>query len=158
MHSHHREFNGMTGREGLETDYLVTTSYGVNLLMFLPFGGDTRLSSTVDAFSAEAAAIGGEQIAITDSGNDLYWFLLFPLTVIFTPSVTTVKGDVQGTALLTPQEREALEAEAEELDGAELEGEEPEDGEQGDAESDDDPGSAVEPTAAGEPVSAADGR
>lgn len=104
MHSHHRDFNGMTGREGLETDYLVTTSYGLNMFMFLPFGGDTRLTSTVDAFSAEAAAIGGQQIAITDSDTTLYWYLLFPLTLIFTPSVTTVKGDVQGDTLLTPEE------------------------------------------------------
>lgn len=110
VHSHHRDFNGMTGREGLETDYLVTTSYGLNMFMFLPFGGDTRLTSTVEAFSAEAAAIGGEQIAITDSGNDLYWYVLFPLTLIFTPSVTTVKGDVQGSALLTPEELEAQRA------------------------------------------------
>lgn len=116
MHSHHRDFNGMTGREGLDTDYLVTTSYGVNLFMFLPFGGDTRLTSTVNAFSAEAAAIGGERIAITDSGNDLYWYLLFPLTLIFTPSVTTVKGDVQGTALLTPQELKMQQPAAEEAE------------------------------------------
>lgn len=116
VHSHHRDFNGMTGREGLETDYLVTTSYGLNIFMFLPFGGDTRLTSTVEAFSAEAAAIGGERIAITDSGNSLYWYVLFPLTLIFTPSVTTVKGDVQASALLTPEEvearKEAAEAEA----------------------------------------------
>jgi hypothetical protein len=110
VHSHHRDFNGMTGREGLETDYLVTTSYGLNIFMFLPFGGDTRLTSTVEAFSAEAAAIGGEQIAITDSGNTLYWYLLFPLTLIFTPSVTTVKGDVQAASLLTPEEIEARDA------------------------------------------------
>ena len=103
VHSHHRDFNGMAGRGGLETDYLVTTSYGLNIFLFLPFGGDTRLTSTVEAFSAEAAAVGGEQIAITSSGTDLYWYALFPLTLIFTPAATTVKGDVQGSALHTPE-------------------------------------------------------
>lgn len=108
-HSHHRDFNGLSGRDGLETDYQVTTSYGVNLFLIFPFGGDTRLTTTVNSFTAEAARVGGDRIAITDSGSDSYWYALFPLSLIFTPVITTVKGDVQGegvTSFVEPSDED----------------------------------------------------
>lgn len=98
-HTTAREFHGLTGIRGEPIEYQVTTSYGIHLFFTWPILGSAKKVDTISRFNAEASARGGKRVRIARSETN-YWgsLLLLPLSLIFTPVVTTVEGDVEGAA------------------------------------------------------------
>ena len=96
--SHATEFNGTSGIRGVPVEYQTTTSYSLRGLFIFELSGNSSKARTIDAFTEEAAARGATRVRITQTSNTIYWFILPPLSFFIHPSVTTVEGDVEGSA------------------------------------------------------------
>ena len=98
-HKHTSDLSGVRGIRGEPIDYQVTEKLGIHLLFTWPIFGNANKTSAVESFSAEASARGGKRMQVVQTDTH-YWLALayFPLSLIFTPVVTTVQGEVEGSA------------------------------------------------------------
>ena len=86
-------FSGLRSMDGDKLTHINTRNYAVHLFITKPMLGDATLQNTVKDFTAEAKKTGASQVRIVQSNETTLWYLLPPLTMIFTPVTTNVSGD-----------------------------------------------------------------
>jgi hypothetical protein len=98
-------FHGLRDIDNSIPTHINTTRYAVQLFVTLPFIGDASLKTAVAEFAREAKELGGTRVRIVQSDTTRLWWILPPLSFIFTPTWTNVAGDVmrpERTAPLPP--------------------------------------------------------
>lgn len=106
MHSTASHWNGRVGIDGQPVYLTTTTTYGVNLLVLLPFLGDTRTDSLVDACTAEIAEQGSDRLRAVETEGANWWYALPPITWIVTPVMGSVSIEyTPSAAALAEQKR-----------------------------------------------------
>jgi hypothetical protein len=99
------DFQGLRGIDGSIPTHINSTHYALQLFVALPLIGDASLKTAVSEFTKEAKELGGTRVRIVQSDTTRLWWILPPLSLIFTPSWTNVAGDVlrpERTAPLPP--------------------------------------------------------
>ena len=87
------DFSGLKGLDGDKVTHLNTRNYAVHLFITKPLIGDATLQTTVKDFTEEAKKTGASKVRIVQSDEWTMWYLLPPLTLIFTPVTVDVAGD-----------------------------------------------------------------
>lgn len=96
FHTHCTELNGLTDNDGQAFAHQGTSIVAVHLLFGLwAVLSDGGIENAVSEFSAAAAERGATQVRITQSSSDAWWWVLPPLTFIFTPVTSHISGDVR---------------------------------------------------------------
>jgi hypothetical protein len=99
------DFQGLRDIDGSIPTHINSTHYALQLFVALPLIGDASLKTAVSEFTKEAKELGGTRVRIVQSDTTRLWWILPPLSLIFTPSWTNVAGDVlrpERTAPLPP--------------------------------------------------------
>jgi len=91
------DLHGLRDIEGSIPTHINSTHYAIQLFVTTPFIGDASLKTAVSEFSKEAKELGGDRVRIVQSDTTRLWWILPPLSFIFTPSWTNVAGDVLRT-------------------------------------------------------------
>jgi hypothetical protein len=110
FHSTATHWNGRVGVDGQPVHLTTTTTYGFNLLVLLPFFGDTRTDSLVDACTAELAEQGSDRLRAVETESANWWYVLPPISWIVTPVMGSVSIEYtpSATALAEQQRLDAL--------------------------------------------------
>ena len=87
------DFSGLKGLDGDKVTHINTRNYAVHLFISKPLFGDATLQNTVKSFTAEAKKTGATKVRIVQSDEWTLWYLLPPLTLLFTPVTVDVAGD-----------------------------------------------------------------
>src|SRR5512140_702465 len=87
------DFSGLKGLDGDKVTHINTRNYAVHLFITKPLWGDATLQNTVRNFTDEAKKTGATKVRIVQSDEWTMWYLLPPLTLIFTPVTVDVAGD-----------------------------------------------------------------
>jgi hypothetical protein len=87
------DFSGLKGLDGDKVTHINTRNYAVHLFITKPLFGDATLQKTVKDFTEEAKKTGASKVRIVQSDEWTMWYLLPPLTLIFTPVTVDVAGD-----------------------------------------------------------------
>ena len=87
------DLRGIKGVDGDKLTHINTRNYAIHLFMTKPIWGDATLHSTVQSFADEAKKAGATKVRIVQSDEWTMWYLLPPLTLIFTPVTVDVAGD-----------------------------------------------------------------
>jgi hypothetical protein len=106
------DFSGLKDVDGSDAVHINMTKAAVHFAVAMPFIGDASLEGAIRDFTEEAKKEGAERVRIVQSDETTLWWILPPVSFLFTPKFTNVAGE----ALLafddtTPQKR--VEAEAE---------------------------------------------
>jgi hypothetical protein len=99
------DFNGLRDIDNSIPTHINSTHYALQLFVTVPFIGDASLKTAVSEFTREAKELGATRVRIVQSDTTRLWWILPPLSFIFTPSWTNVAGDVlrpERTAPLPP--------------------------------------------------------
>ncbi len=107
------DFNGLRDVEGSEAVHINMTKVAVHFAVIQPFIGDASLEGAVRDFTKEAKSEGAERVRIVQSDETTLWWILPPVSFLFTPKFTNVAGE----ALLafddtTPQQNARSKAES----------------------------------------------
>ncbi len=86
-------FNGLKYVDGTVPVHLNTTKFAVHLAVIMPFIGDATLDSAVEEFTKEAIEAGASRVRIVQSDETTLWWILPPLSFLFTPKFVNVAGD-----------------------------------------------------------------
>ena len=106
FHSTASHWNGRVGIDGQPVYLTTTTTYGLHLLVLLPFLGDTRADSLVDACTAEIAGQGSDRLRAVETESANWWYALPPITWIVTPVMGSVSIEyTPSAAALAEQKR-----------------------------------------------------
>jgi hypothetical protein len=87
------DFSGLKGLDGDKVTHINTRNYAVHLFLTKPLFGDATLQNTVKSFTEEAKKTGATKVRIVQSDEWTLWYLLPPLTLLFTPVTVDVAGD-----------------------------------------------------------------
>jgi hypothetical protein len=87
------DFSGLKGLDGDKVTHINTRNYAVHLFITKPLFGNATLQNTVKDFTEEAKKTGASKVRIVQSDEWTMWYLLPPLTLIFTPVTVDVAGD-----------------------------------------------------------------
>ena len=87
------DFSGLKGLDGDKVTHINTRNYAVHLFITKPLFGDATLQNTVKNFTEEAKKTGATKVRIVQSDEWTMWYLLPPLTLLFTPVTVDVAGD-----------------------------------------------------------------
>jgi hypothetical protein len=87
------DFSGLKGLDGDKVTHVNTRNYAVHLFITKPLFGDATLQNTVKNFTEEAKKTGATKVRIVQSNEYTMWYLLPPLTLLFTPVTVDVAGD-----------------------------------------------------------------
>jgi hypothetical protein len=87
------DFSGLKGLDGDKVTHINTRNYAVHLFITKPLFGDATLQNTVKEFTEEAKKTGATKVRIVQSDEWTMWYLLPPLTLLFTPVTVDVAGD-----------------------------------------------------------------
>jgi len=87
------DFSGLKGLDGDKVTHINTRNYAVHLFITKPLFGDATLQNTVKSFTEEAKKVGATKVRIVQSDEWTLWYLLPPLTLLFTPVTVDVAGD-----------------------------------------------------------------
>lgn len=90
FHSTAREWHGRLDRDGQPVFATTTTTYGLQLLVLLPFAGDTRVDALVDAATAELARNDNQRVRLVETESANWWYALPPITWLFTPVMGSI--------------------------------------------------------------------
>ena len=106
------DFNGLKDVEGSDAVHINMTKVALHFGVVVPFIGDASLEGAVRDFTKEAKNEGAERVRIVQSNETTLWWILPPVSFVFTPRFTNVAGE----ALLafddtTPQEQQESKAE-----------------------------------------------
>lgn len=87
-------FNGLHDFDGSEAPvHINLTKAAVHLGIVMPFIGDASLDGAVEEFTKEAKKAGADRVRIVQSNETTLWWILPPLSFLFTPRFTNVAGD-----------------------------------------------------------------
>jgi hypothetical protein len=106
------DFNGLKDIDGSDAVHINMTKVAIHFAVVEPFIGDASLKGAVREFTEEARKEGAERVRIVQSDETTLWWILPPVSFLFTPKFTNVAGE----ALLafdhtTPQEQTESKAE-----------------------------------------------
>ena len=106
------DFSGLKDVDGSDAVHINMTKAAVHFAVVMPFIGDASLEGAVRDFTEEAKKEGAERVRIVQSDETTLWWILPPVSFLFTPKFTNVAGE----ALLafddtTPQRKAEVEAE-----------------------------------------------
>lgn len=90
FHTTARQWNGRLDRDGQPVFLTTTTTYGVQLLVLLPFVGDTRADALVDAATAEIARHDNQRVRVVETESANWWYALPPITWFVTPVMGSI--------------------------------------------------------------------
>lgn len=90
FHSTATHWNGRHGLDGKPVFVTTTTIYGINLLVLLPFWGDTRVDNLVDEATAKIAASDSNTLRVVETESANYWYAIPPLTWFVAPVMGSV--------------------------------------------------------------------
>jgi hypothetical protein len=100
------DFNGLKDIDGSDAIHINMTKAAIHFAVVEPFIGDASLEGAVRDFTEKAKKEGAERVRIVQSNETTLWWILPPVSFLFTPKFTNVAGE----ALLafddtTPQRR-----------------------------------------------------
>lgn len=106
------DFSGLKDVEGSDAVHINMTKVALHFAVVQPFIGDASLKGAVRDFTQEAKKEGAERVRIVQSDETTLWWILPPISFLFTPKFTNVAGE----ALLayndtTPQRQSESKAE-----------------------------------------------
>jgi hypothetical protein len=87
------DFNGLKYVDGSTPVHINMTKVALHFGIVLPFIGDASLKGAVKDFTEEALEEGAKHVRIVQSNETTLWWILPPLSFIFTPRFTNVAGD-----------------------------------------------------------------
>jgi hypothetical protein len=90
FHSTATHWNGRVGIDGRPVYLTTTTTFGLNLLVVLPFVGDPRADALLDRATAEIAAHGSDHVRVVETDGANYWYAIPPLSWLVSPVVGSV--------------------------------------------------------------------
>ena len=105
MHGAVTQWNGLVGAAGDPVYLNTTTKVGFNLLVVLPFLGNTDLGAMVGEATKNIRKQGGDYVRVVQASTENYWYGLPPLTWVVTPMVSSLVVEYRPseTALLKAQ-------------------------------------------------------
>ncbi|TGN13431.1 hypothetical protein [Leptospira ilyithenensis] len=87
-------FNGMPTSEAKPDHYLKTTSFGLNLLIFIPVRRNAEFPESLEAFSEFVKKNKGNKFRLIQKETTKWAFIFPPISFLFTPVVTELVGEV----------------------------------------------------------------
>ena len=90
FHSTATKWNGRVDEDGKPVFVKTTTNIGFNLLVIIPFLGNSTIEAMLDETTAEIAEEGGNRVRVIQTGSENYWYGWSPFTWVITPIVTDV--------------------------------------------------------------------
>jgi CRISPR/Cas system CMR subunit Cmr6 (Cas7 group RAMP superfamily) len=87
------DFNGLKDVEGSDAVHINMTKVALHFGVILPFIGDASLKGAVRDFTEEAKKEGAERVRIVQSNETTLWWILPPVSFLFTPRFTNVAGE-----------------------------------------------------------------
>lgn len=90
------DLNGLTDNDGQEIVYQQTSIVAIHAIFGLwPLIEDASLTNSVNEFTAQAADAGDTRMRIAQSSGSNYWWVLPPLSFLFTPVTADIAGAVR---------------------------------------------------------------
>jgi len=86
-------FNGLKAEDGSVPVHINLTKAAVHFAVVMPFIGDATLDGAVEEFTKEAIKQGASRVRIVQSDETRLWWILPPISFLFTPRFTNVAGD-----------------------------------------------------------------
>ncbi len=87
-------FNGLKHFDGSEAPvHINLTKVAVHFGVVMPFIGDASLDGAVEEFTKAAKKAGADRVRIVQSDETTLWWILPPISFLFTPKFTNVVGD-----------------------------------------------------------------
>jgi hypothetical protein len=87
------DFNGLKAADGSTPIHVNTTTFALHLFLTIPMLGDASLESGVRDFTQAARNEGASRVRIVQSNETTLWWVLPPLSLLFTPRLVNVAGD-----------------------------------------------------------------
>jgi hypothetical protein len=88
------DFNGLKAVDGSEpVSHINLTKFALHFAIVLPFLGDASLEGAVRDFTKEAKKEEAQRIQIVQSDETVLWWILPPISFLFTLRFTNVAGD-----------------------------------------------------------------
>jgi len=87
------DFNGLKDVEGSDAVHINMTKVALHFAVVMPFIGDASLKGAVHDFTEEAKKEGAERVRIVQSNETTLWWILPPVSFLFTPRFTNVAGE-----------------------------------------------------------------
>ncbi|MBK8976905.1 MAG: hypothetical protein IPM29_13380 [Planctomycetes bacterium] len=98
FHSKATIWHERVGPDGERVYFTSMTKVGFNLLIIVPFIGQTDIETMVDELTAEIAELDGNHIRIVQGDTENYWYGWSPLTWIVTPVVSSLTAEYRPSA------------------------------------------------------------
>jgi hypothetical protein len=104
FHSIATEWHERTGIDGQPVRLMTTTIVGFNLLVLLPvpFLGDPRVTTLVDAATERLAREGANRLRVVETESSNYWFALPPLSWFVSPVIGSISIEFEPAPLPAP--------------------------------------------------------
>ena len=93
FHKKADEWNSLVGPDGNRVYLNSTTKVGLNVLVFLPFIGDTDIEGMVEEATEQIHEEGGDYVRIVQSTSENYWHAFPPITLVVTPVVHSLVAE-----------------------------------------------------------------
>jgi hypothetical protein len=90
MHGKADQWNSLVGAAGDPVYLNTTTKVGFNLLVVIPFLGDTNLGGMVNDATKNIRQQGGNYVRVVQGNTENYWYGLPPFTWVITPVVSSL--------------------------------------------------------------------
>jgi hypothetical protein len=87
------DFNGLKDVDGSDAVHINMTKAAIHFAVVQPFIGDASLKGAVRDFTEEARKEGAERVRIVQSDETTLWWILPPVSFLFTPKFTNVAGE-----------------------------------------------------------------
>ena len=87
------DFSGLKDVEGSDAVHINMTKVALHFAVVQPFIGDASLKGAVRDFTKEAKNEGAERVRIVQSDETTLWWILPPISFLFTPKFTNVAGE-----------------------------------------------------------------
>ena len=87
------DFNGLRDIDGSDAVHINMTKVALHFGVVVPFIGDASLEGAVRDFTKEAKKEGAERVRIVQSDETTLWWILPPVSFLFTPRFTNVAGE-----------------------------------------------------------------
>ena len=81
------DFSGLKDVDGSDAVHINMTKAAVHFAVAMPFIGDASLEGAVRDFTEEAKKEGAERVRIVQSDETTLWWILPPVSFLFTPKV-----------------------------------------------------------------------
>ena len=88
-----KDWNGVMGFDGKPAYYTETRKVTFNLLIMVPFLGNSDIDGMVEKLTSHVAEMKGSNARIVQGSSENYWYGFPPATWVVTPIVTTVSAE-----------------------------------------------------------------